>query len=89
MATEAQIRANRRNAQKSTGPRTRQGKAALSQNAVKHGLSARQAIISAETQADFELYRSCFVNARSWNFLKKVEKVNFLVDNTYSVRYTS
>ncbi len=57
MSTEAQIRANRRNAQKSTGPRTSQGKAAISQNAVQHGLSARQTIISSESQADFDLYR--------------------------------
>ncbi len=57
MATEAQIRANQRNAQKSTGPRTSEGKAAVSQNAVQHGLSARQAIISSESQTDFDLYR--------------------------------
>ncbi len=57
MSTEAQIRANRRNAQKSTGPRTSQGKAAVSQNAVQHGLSTRQTIISSESQADFDLYR--------------------------------
>ena len=57
MATESQIRANRRNAQKSTGPRTSEGRAAISQNAVKHGLSARQAIISSESQADFDIYR--------------------------------
>jgi hypothetical protein len=40
MATQAQILANRRNAQKSTGPRTEKGKAVVSQNAVKHGLLA-------------------------------------------------
>ena len=57
MSTEAQILANRRNAQKSTGPRTMQGRAAVSQNAVKHGLYARQDIISSESQADFDLYR--------------------------------
>ena len=57
MATEAQILANRRNAQKSTGPRTHQGKAVVSQNAIQHGLSAAQAIISSESQADFDLYR--------------------------------
>jgi len=55
--TEAQILANRRNAQKSTGHRTREGKSAVSQNAVKHGLLARQAVISSESQADFDLYR--------------------------------
>ncbi len=57
MATEAQILANRRNAQKSTGPRTSEGKAAVSQNAVKHGLLTRQDVISSESQADFDLYR--------------------------------
>jgi len=57
MATEAQIIANRRNAQKSTGPRSRQGKAAVSQNAVQHGLLARHDVISSESQADFDLYR--------------------------------
>jgi len=57
MTTESQTLANRRNAQKSTGPRTIQGRAAVSQNAVKHGLYARQDIISSESQADFDLYR--------------------------------
>ncbi len=58
MATQAQILANRRNAQKSTGPRTPRGKAVVSQNSVKHGLSARQAVISSEKRADFDLYRN-------------------------------
>ena len=57
MASEAQILANRRNAQKSTGPRTAEGKAAVSQNAVKHGLTADKDVIFSENQADFELYR--------------------------------
>jgi len=57
MSTEAQIRANRLNAQKSTGPRTSDGRAAVSQNAVKHGLLTRQDVISSESQADFNLYR--------------------------------
>ena len=57
MATQAQILANRRNAQKSTGPRTIEGKAVVSQNAVKHGLLARHTVISSETQADFNLHR--------------------------------
>lgn len=57
MATEAQFLANRRNALKSTGPRTSEGKAVVSQNAVKHGLFIRQDVISSESQADFELYR--------------------------------
>jgi hypothetical protein len=57
MSTEAQILANRRNTQKSTGPRTSEGKAVVSQNAVKHGLLTRQDVISFESQAEFDLYR--------------------------------
>ena len=57
MATQAQIDANRRNAQKSTGPQTQQGKTAVSKNAVKHGLLTRYDVIRAESQADFDLHR--------------------------------
>ena len=57
MSSQAQILANRRNALKSTGPRSPHGKAATSQNAVKHALFTRQAVISSECQADFDLYR--------------------------------
>ena len=57
MASDAQIVANRLNAQKSTGPRTAEGKAVVSQNAVKHGLLARQAVIVGEDPGEFEFYR--------------------------------
>jgi hypothetical protein len=57
MSTEAQILANRCNAQKSTGPRSSQGKTAIMQNSLKHGLTARQDVIFTESQAEFELYR--------------------------------
>jgi len=57
MPTDAQILANRLNAQKSTGPRTIEGKAAVSQNAVRHGLSAERDVIASESQADFDLFR--------------------------------
>jgi len=57
MATEPQNHANRLNAQKSTGPHTSEGRATVSQNAVKHGLLTRHDVISSESQADFDLYR--------------------------------
>ncbi len=41
MTTAAQLDANRRNAQHSTGPRTAAGKSRSSQNAVKHGFTGR------------------------------------------------
>jgi hypothetical protein len=57
MASEAQVVANRLNAQKSTGPRTPEGKTVVSQNAVKHGLLAKEVVIKGEDPGEFELYR--------------------------------
>ena len=45
MASPAQITANRANAQHSTGPRTPEGKAALAQNNLHHGLASPVHII--------------------------------------------
>ena len=42
----AKIEANRRNAQKSTGPKTKSGKGKLKMNALKHGLVAQATMIS-------------------------------------------
>ena len=48
---------NRQNAQKSTGPVTAEGKAAVSQNALKHGLFAVQDVVPTENQAQFDSMR--------------------------------
>jgi hypothetical protein len=58
MATQAQIAANRLNAQKSTGPKSPEGKAKVAQNAVKHGLLARDAVIRGEDPDQFEAFRA-------------------------------
>ena len=57
MATEAQVQANRSNAQKSTGPRTPEGKAVAAQNAVRHGLLAKEVVVKGEDPGEFEFYR--------------------------------
>ena len=62
MTTEARILANRLNAQKSTGPKTPQGKAVVSQNALKHGLSPRHDVIITESQADFDRHRDSLLD---------------------------
>jgi len=51
MASDKQIRANRRNARKSTGPKTPEGKAAVSLNPLKHGLLSQQTLLPNEDEA--------------------------------------
>jgi hypothetical protein len=57
--SQKQLLANRQNAQKSTGPRTPEGKAVSSRNAVKHGLYARDTVITSkavkEDEAEYDL----------------------------------
>ena len=57
MTSTAQVEANRANAQKSTGPRTPEGKAVAAQNAVRHGLLAKEVVVKGEDPGEFELYR--------------------------------
>jgi hypothetical protein len=53
MATLKQFEANRRNAQKSTGPKTPEGKTAVSMNALRHGLRARTVVLPGENPEEF------------------------------------
>jgi hypothetical protein len=62
MATEAQIEANRANAQKSTGPRTPEGKEKAAQNSLKHGLFTRETVIRGEDEGEFAEYRENLLN---------------------------
>jgi hypothetical protein len=45
VATREQVQANRRNAKKSTGPRTQAGKDASKMNAIRHGILARSVVV--------------------------------------------
>jgi hypothetical protein len=54
MATQAQIDANRANSQKSTGPRTPEGRDAVRLNGLRHGLRAETAVLPVEDPAEFD-----------------------------------
>src|ERR1700719_3282686 len=60
MPTEAQIAANRLNAQKSTGPTSPEGKAASRLNALKTGIDAWSQIIPGEDPAELEALAEAF-----------------------------
>ncbi len=53
MASEKQDRANRLNAQKSTGPKTPQGRAAVRLNVAKHGILSKDSLLPGEDEAAF------------------------------------
>ena len=62
MTSEKQIAANRENAKKSTGPRTAEGKARCSGNAIKHGLTAKdRVVLKDESSNQFEAMRLCLL----------------------------
>ena len=48
------IKANRRNAQRSTGPRTAAGKNNVRKNALQHGLTAEKLVVVGEDAAEFQ-----------------------------------
>ncbi len=52
MASERKLVANRRNARRSTGPQTPAGKAAVRYNALKHGLLAREVVVTGGNQPE-------------------------------------
>jgi hypothetical protein len=58
MASLKQLKANKANAQKSTGPSTQAGKDRSRFNSRKHGLTAKLLVIGDEDPADFEELRA-------------------------------
>src|ERR1017187_1089783 len=54
MSTLRQIEANRRNAQKSTGPTSVTGKATSSMNALKTGIDAKSLVLPSENRAHLD-----------------------------------
>jgi hypothetical protein len=50
MTSDKQVQANRRNARKSTGPKTPEGKAAVQHNALKHGLLSKEVLLPGEDE---------------------------------------
>ena len=81
--TPALLAANRANAQKSTGPRTPEGKGQVALNALRHGLRARRSFSyiarSPHAQRDFSglynaVYAALLPGAAGVDLLKKLDR---------------
>jgi hypothetical protein len=81
MATEAQIEANRRNAGRSTGPRTQAGKDRSRLNAVDHGGRAMLPVLPGENPGEYE------TKSAAWRLSIKPRNPSeeFLIDRIVSL----
>ncbi len=61
MASDKQIAANTRNAQKSTGPKTLAGKRKCRRNALRHGLTAETVIDVFENVDDYQSFEAAIL----------------------------
>ena len=60
MTSHKRIAANQSNALKSTGPRTEEGKAVVTKNALKHGIFSKQIVLEEESKKEFEALKMEF-----------------------------
>jgi len=83
MTSPKQIAANQRNAQRSTGPRSPEGKQISKLNAVKHGATAALICVPGEDPQAFEDWRQMLVD---WHQPKGPEE-NHLVDRIATLQW--
>ena len=57
MTTEKQLKANRQNTLKSTGPTSLEGKSRASKNAMKHGILSKNLVVSGEKTSEYQAFR--------------------------------
>lgn len=53
MTTQKQVATNKKNARKSTGPKSAQGKATVAMNAISHGVLSQKLFLAGEDPAEF------------------------------------
>ena len=89
MRTANQIRASRENAKKSTGPRTPEGKARSSKNALKHGLLSQDAVIPGEDPAEFDRHLTLYEDTYLPHNCIEKELVRQIADAAWRMRRLS
>ena len=84
MATPKQIAANRRNAQKSTGPQSAETKAKVSQNSVRHGLCGRFRVLpELEKQEEFDAFLNRLIEDEQPVGQAEIELVVKMAEHTW------
>ena len=73
LITEKQLDANRRNAQKSTGPKTLEGKAVVRLNALRYGLRARSILLTGENPEEY--HQLCADLESGWQPQNRTEQL--------------
>lgn len=73
LITEKQLDANRRNAQKSTGPKTLEGKAVVRLNALRYGLRARSILLPGENPEEY--HQLCADLESGWQPQNRTEQL--------------
>ncbi len=86
MATKKQIQANRANAQQSTGPRSAEGKAASSQNALKSGIDSQSQIIRGEDPAALDALANQYLLDHQPQSASERALVDILIDSEWTLR---
>ena len=83
MASRKKIEANRRNAQKSCGPKTEAGKAAVSQNATRHGLCGKFKVLPFEKQEEYDEFLAQFMEDEKPVGLTEIDLVRKMAQHTW------
>ena len=86
MATIKQIEANRLNAQKSTGPRTPEGKAAVRFNALKSGIDAESLVIPGEDPEKLRIFIEELTACWCPFDARERELVDYIVHDSWRLR---
>jgi hypothetical protein len=79
-ASESRVAANRANAQLSTGPRTPEGRAVSSMNAVKTGLTGRTVLLPSDDAEAYRQHLAAYENEYKPVVLRERELVQSLAD---------
>ena len=78
--SEAKLAANRANAQLSTGATTEAGKAIVSQNATKHGLTGNFKVLPSESQSEFDQLLAAFLRSEAPAGDDEIQMVHQMVE---------